>query len=180
MQRSTDELQIQATMTDLTMSQCGFATLPDGKQIFLPSSVVRASGANIGDTLTCKVVPNYDDRRSDSVPWRAFYVQKIREPGAADMAAVLPEGTEADILQNLREEGPATVGQLLFDLFEEQEPAGENYPALANLLHQMFREGKVAKAQIFKPGSARAKYTFFSADVNDLLPTEEAALPDMS
>lgn len=171
---STEQL-IQATMTDLTMSGSGFATMPDGKQIFLPMSVVKGSGANIGDVLTCKVVPNYEDRRSDGVPWRAFFVNKVREPGQA--VPDLPEGIEADILENLRTEGPATAGQLYNDLFEGKDPM--MYQALANLLNQMFRAGTLSKAHIYKAGMSKSKYVFFSVSMNDLMPTEEPVLPDM-
>lgn len=178
MNTSTEDL-IQATMTDLTMSGSGFATLPDGRQIFLPSSVVKGSGANIGDVLACKVVPNYEDRRSENVPWRAFFVQKVREPG--DEVPELDAEIASDILENLRTEGPATIGQLLVDIFEEDESKNPHlYRQLGDLVNQMYREGKVAKAQIFKPGAARPRYTFYAATSGDLMPTEEAALPDMS
>lgn len=174
---STDQL-IQATMTDLTAAGSGFATLPDGKQIFLPGSVVRGSGANIGDLLTCKVVPNYDDRRTEAVPWRAFYVEKIRE--LDEMVVDLPEDTEQEIMNSLRTDGPATIGQLWTDLFDDRSDKATAYRQLATMVNELYRQGRVAKAQIYMPGTSKAKYTFFAASERDLMPTDDEALPDLS
>lgn len=85
-------LQVSAVVQTLLPHDCGFAVMGDGRSVFMPKSVVRGSGAQVGDPVNLTVVDNYAERCTKETPYRAIFGVRAKAVAAA---AALPKTGDA-------------------------------------------------------------------------------------
>lgn len=179
----------RGVFTDLTLSGSGFATFEDGKQAFVPSSIVTKTQVQVGDLVDCRLAPNYQDRATDSCPWRCFFMtlpESDQDPTDEERAAESvsdPRELRPQLVEFFKEGGAWTVREVYEELYG---PVGDSrlasaedsrrYTELANQINGMARQGYLAVAKIHGPGSSRAWRAYFSMSREALIPlgsTEE-------
>ena len=158
-------------ITDIFISRLldtasGFAARIDtGEQVFVPATVVRASGAKEGDMGRAKLIPNTHPNGSNT-PWVAVFVELHDDftPAAAS-EPVRPEPTLDDrVHEAVCDLGYATTSELAKEVKADT--------ALThNALSRLFSKGRVVKADVYaRPDQDRASFCMWAKDVAHFLP----------
>jgi hypothetical protein len=146
----------------------GFAARIDtGEQVFVPATVVRASGAKEGDMGRAKLIPNTHPNGSNT-PWVAVFVD-LHDPAPVPIPAPAPEPVRPE----------PTLDDRVFDAVcglgyaTTSEVAKEVKADIAlthNALLRLFGKGRMAKADVFaRPEQDRASFCMWAEDVTHFL-----------
>jgi len=157
----------QGIFTDLTTSGSGFVTFEDGRQAFVSPSIVSRTGVQIGEEVECRLVPNYEDKRSDNVPWRTFFLMK--------QPTELKDELKNKLLRFFDQGGAWTIAEVYDELYDTPGDR-KRYTDLCTTINTMTRQGYLAHCKIFGAGSSRSWRNYYSISREFLIP--QGALED--
>ena len=140
----------------------GFGARTDtGEQVYVPASVVRASGVKEGDICSAKLIPNTHISKSGT-PWVAVFVAVSNaEPAPA------PESTaqtlESRILEAVCDLGYASTNEVA-------KEASVDVQLAHNALLRLFNKGSLAKADVYaRPNAERASFCMWALEPRHFL-----------
>jgi hypothetical protein len=139
------------------------ARIDTGEQVFVPATVVRASGAKEGDMGRAKLIPNTHPNGSNT-PWVAVFVAVQPQDGPAP-EPVRPEKTLDDrVHEAVCDLGYAPTSELAKEVKADT--------ALThNALSRLFSKGRVVKADVYaRHEQERASFCMWAKDVTHFLP----------
>jgi hypothetical protein len=158
-------------ITDIFISRLldtnsGFAARIDtGDQVFVPATVVRASGAKEGDMGRAKLIPNTHPGSSNT-PWVAVFVELHDDftPAAAS-EPVRPELALDDrVHEAVCDLGYATTSEIAKEV-------NTDVALTHNALSRLFSKGRVVKADVYaRHDQDRASFCMWAKDVTHFLP----------
>jgi hypothetical protein len=136
------------------------ARIDTGEQVFVPATVVRASGAKEGDMGRAKLIPNTHPNGSNT-PWVAVFV-------SINDSAPEPVRHEPTIEDRVHEAvcdlGYATTSELAKEV---KADVALTHSALSRL----FSKGRVVKADVYaRHDQERASFCMWAKDVTHFLP----------
>jgi hypothetical protein len=156
-------------ITDIFISRLldtnsGFAARIDtGEQVFIPATVVRASGAKEGDMGRAKLIPNTHPNGSNT-PWVAVFVDLHNPAPVPVTEPVRPEPTIDDrVFEAVCGLGYATTSEIAKEVKAD-------VALTHNALLRLFGKGLMAKADVFaRPDQDRASFCMWARDVTHFL-----------
>jgi hypothetical protein len=167
--------EVRVFLDTISFSGCGFGVTAEGDRVFLNARLVSAVGLREGDTVTCQILPNYEDRRDD-VPFRAIRADNPRrvvvtvdqdydDPPEVVEQDVAAEPTIKDrILQHLRDTGPTCTGTLVKVMGDPSLGTTEMH-ALCSAMHKV---GTIARADVYRrAGQDRASMVVWALSANE-------------
>ena len=140
------------------------ARIDTGEQVFVPATVVRASGAKEGDIGNAKLIPNTHPGSSNT-PWVAVFVS-INDP--APVPAPEPVRPEPSLDDRVHEAvcdlGYATTSEIAKEV-------NTDVALTHNALLRLFSKGRMVKADVYaRPDQDRASFCMWAKDVTHFLP----------
>jgi hypothetical protein len=137
-------------------SKSGFAMRTDnGEKVFVPSIVTKASGISENDISTAKLIPSTHPNHKE-VPWIAVHITR-----AGEAPPVLP--SEEQALALIRQSGFLSTAEVATGL-------GVGAVAANNMLTRLFKDGKLAKAEIHaRPEQGRASFCMWALETKDFI-----------
>jgi hypothetical protein len=140
------------------------ARIDTGEQVFVPATVVRASGAKEGGMGRAKLIPNTHPNGSNT-PWVAVFVELHDDftPAAAS-EPVRPEPTLDDrVHEAVCDLGYATTSEIAKEV-------NTDVALTHNALLRLFSKGRMVKADVFaRPDQDRASFCMWARDVTQFL-----------
>lgn len=151
--------------TDILPSGSGFITFEDSRQAFVLPTLIRRMGLQIGDSVCCRLVDNFSDKKSDRVPWRAIHVTLVsRSDPTLDVGAEMES--------------------LLFSCYEFLEHRGGSWTAeevagelgsvevrfVSQALSILFSQCRIHRSVVYLSTSPDHPETFYALDAESLLP----------
>ena len=139
------------------------ARIDTGDQVFLPATVVRASGAKEGGMGRAKLIPNTHPGSSNT-PWVAVFVE-FHDDFTPAPAPVRPEPTLDDrVHEAVCDLGYATTSEIAKEV-------NADITLTYNAMARLFKAGRVVKAEVHaRPDQGRASFCMWAKDVAHFLP----------
>jgi hypothetical protein len=150
-------------------SGAAFALRVDtGEQIFVPSSVVRASGIDDGDTAFAILAPNKHEGDS-TTPWFCIRIIPANNRPAEPAEPRPPVKTLDDRALScvVNAERYLATAEVAADL-------GTDTTIAHNALLRLFNQGKIAKADVYGAGGqSRPSFCLWAASAKDFVGADE-------
>lgn len=157
--------------TDILPSGAGFITFADGRQAFALPSLIRKVGLQLGDEVECRLAPNFSDKITDRVPWRALHVFVLRRSDTTttstrDMGTDRGmEEVSASCYELLESRGGAWTAE---EIAEELGAIDTRFVSRA--LIALFRRNRVCECVLRRGLGDGSPEVFYSVEPDSLLP----------
>lgn len=148
-----------AQITNLSLQNDGFARHPgtdDG--IYIPPSVASASRLVVGEIREVHIVPNFPDKR-ETTPWLGVYVAP---PAQAMPEAHRDTGAEDRVYRYMLETCDVYVTTA-----EAAKAIGIEPRIALRILNQLYRDGKIVRADVREPNKADIVANLWAVRVED-------------
>jgi hypothetical protein len=143
-----------------------------GEQAFIPSSVVKASNLQEGESVQATVAPN--NHRNETTPWFVIRINRNAPPNTPQnpitYAAPKPPQTVDDRALKIIQTADAymTTAEIAADL-------GTDSTLAHNALLRLFNQGKIAKADVYgSGGQSRPSFCLWANSAQTFVGTEDA------
>ena len=143
------------------------ARMDTGDQVYIPASVVRASGVKEGDIRSANLIPNTHISKSGT-PWVAVFVAVGEGEGEGEAepapAPARPAPTIDDrILEAVCDLGYASTNEVA-------KEASVDVQLASNALLRLFNKGSLAKADVYaRPNAERASFCMWAVEPKHFL-----------
>ena len=150
MTTQTETPQVEIFCRNIISTGCAFGIRIDtGEQVFIPSSVVRATQIEEGETAFAAIAPN--KHKNEATPWFCIRINRIAAPVTPTSAHTAEPTPPVKTIDDralsiiLDADGYMTTAEVAADL-------GTDSSLAHNALLRLFNQGKIAKADVYGAG----------------------------
>lgn len=156
--------QVELFCTTVLTTGSGFGVRIDtGEQVFIPSTIIKASNLQEGETAPATVVPNKAYEQQSKTPWFAVRVDRAGQKDAPAPAKTIDDRA----LEIVRDaEHYVTTAEVAADI-------GTDTTIAHNALLRLFNQGKLAKADVYASGGqSRPSFCLWAENARDFVGEE--------